>query len=272
MNITQFVQEALYEDLGRGDLFALVVEDKEACADIVAKEKGVFSGQVYIEALCAMQGLSLEMCVQDSQTFEPRQILGVVRGSYLKILQIERTLLNIIAHSSGIATHTHTFVQCVQARIKILDTRKTRPLLRVFEKYSVRNGGAHNHRFGLDDALMLKDTHLALIQDIESTLAYARKIIPWTCKIEVEVNDYAMAQRVFEAGADIVMCDNMSPAEIARVAALRDRSYPHIALEASGTITLENIATYVKSGVDALSIGALTHQAKWLDISLKMQN
>ncbi|WP_394955093.1 carboxylating nicotinate-nucleotide diphosphorylase [uncultured Helicobacter sp.] len=272
MNVTQFVQEALSEDLGRGDLFALVAEDKDVCAHIVAKESGVFSGQVYIEVLCAIQGIGLELCVRDSQCFESQQILGIVRGSYLKILQTERTLLNLIAHSSGIATHTYAFVQRAGERIKILDTRKTRPLLRLFEKYSVRNGGAHNHRFGLDDALMLKDTHLAFVSDLESTLMRARKLIPWTCKIEVEVEDYAMAQRAFRAGADIVMCDNMSPTEIEQVVTLRDRGYPHIALEASGNITLENITTYAKSGVDALSIGALIHQAKWLDISLKMQH
>lgn len=272
MDIAQFVQEALREDLGRGDLFALVAEDREACAHIVAKEDGIFSGQAYIEILCAIEKLELELCVRDSQPFESTQILGIVRGSYLKILQIERTLLNLIAHSSGIATHTHMFVQCAQKRIKILDTRKTRPLLRVFEKYSVRNGGALNHRLGLDDALMLKDTHLALLQDIESTLTHARTLIPWTCKIEVEVSDYAMAQRAFAAGADIVMCDNMSPTEIGEVVVLRNKSYPHIALEASGNITLDNIAAYANSGVDALSIGALIHQARWLDVSLKMQH
>ena len=264
------MQEALCEDLGRGDLFALIAEDREACAHIIAKEEGIFSAQAYIEALCAMQGLKLEMCVQDSQAFESRQILGIVRGSYVKILQAERTLLNLIAHSSGIATHTHAFVQCAGS-VKILDTRKTRPLLRMFEKYSVRNGGAHNHRFGLDDALMLKDTHLALISDLESTLVRARKNLPWTCKIEIEVEDYAMAQRAFEAGADIVMCDNMPPTEVRRVVALRNERYPHIALEASGNITLDNIAAYAQSGIDALSIGALIHQARWLDVSLKMQ-
>ena len=271
MDIAQFVKEALSEDLGRGDLFAYAAQDRDACAHIIAKEAGIFSGQIYIEALCSAHNVALELFVQDSQAFESYKVLGILRGSYIAILQIERTLLNIIAHSSGIATHTHAFVQCAKTRIKILDTRKTRPLLRVFEKYSVRNGGADNHRFGLDDALMLKDTHLALIQDLESTIAHARKQIPWTCKIEVEVNDYAMAQKAFEAGADIVMCDNMVIDEIKKVVVLRNESYPHIALEASGNITLRNISEYARSGVDALSIGALIHQAKWLDVSLKMQ-
>ncbi len=154
--------------------------------------------------------------------------------------------------------------------MKLLDTRKTRPLLRVFEKYATRCGGAVNHRMGLDDSLMIKDTHLKTIKNLKEYIVKARKKIPFTSKIEVEAETFEIAKIAFEAGADIVMCDNMSPLHVEEVVVYRNEKYPHILLEASGNISLKTIESYAKTGVDAISSGSLIHQANWIDISMKM--
>lgn len=269
--IEEFLKEALQEDWGRGDLFSRVSEDREIEAFILAKSSGIFSGEIYLQTLCKMRGLKLLKSFKDSQSFKKGDILVKISGSYLEILKIERTALNLLQHSSGIATQTRAFVEKIQDyNVRLLDTRKTRPLLRVFEKYSVRNGGASNHRFGLDDTLMLKDTHLSRINDLKSFIRQARKKLPFGLKIEVECEDFEQCKKAFEAQVDIVMCDNMKPEEIIEVVKFRNASYPHILLEASGNLTLENIQDYAKSGVDALSSGSLIHQAVWVDLSLKM--
>lgn len=271
--IASFIKETLHEDWGRGDLFERVANDKEVCARFVAKNEGIFSGEKYLKILCSMVGIELELFKSDAQSFESGEVLGKVRGSYLTILKIERSALNLLQHSSGIATSTHAYVEKIKNYpIRLLDTRKTRPLLREFEKYSVRNGGGSNHRFGLDDALMLKDTHLAHIHNLKEFISQARIKLPFTCKIEVECGSLQECRIAFQSGADIVMCDNMEASLIAEVVALRNVDYPNILLEASGNITLENIEEYAKSGVDAISSGSLIHQATWVDISMKMEN
>jgi nicotinate-nucleotide pyrophosphorylase (carboxylating) len=177
----------------------------------------------------------------------------------------------MLLHASSIATLTRKYVEIIEPyNVKLLDTRKTRPLLRIFEKYATRTGGAVNHRMGLDDSLMIKDTHLKTIVDLKSYITQARKSIPFTAKIEIEAETIEMAQEAFEARVDIVMCDNMTPSQIEKVVALRDEKYPHILLEASGNISLETIESYAKSGVDAISSGSLIHQANWIDLSMKM--
>lgn len=271
--IKAFVLEALREDIGRGDLFERVAKDREARAKIIAKSEGIFSGEKYLKELCKIAGVSFELGKRDAEGFERGEILARLDGSYIEILKIERVALNLLQHSSGIATHTYAYVKALgNTALKLLDTRKTRPLLRELEKYSVQNGGGSNHRFGLDDALMLKDTHLAHISDLKSFIAQAREKLPFTCKIEVECESVEDCKRAFESGADIVMCDNMKPSTIEQIVELRNTSFPHILLEASGNITLENIAEYAKSGVDAISSGSLIHQAKWVDMSLKMES
>lgn len=271
--IEGFIKEALHEDWGRGDLFSLIAEDRVVEACVIAKSSGIFSGELYLKTLCKMRGLSLLEALRDTQAFEHGDILAKIKGSYLEILKVERVLLNILQHSSGIATHTYRFVQKLEnLPISLLDTRKTRPLLRKLEKYSVRNGGGKNHRLGLDDALMLKDTHLLYVTDLCELIAQARKKLPFTCKIEVECESFEECIRAFEAGVDIVMCDNMEASEIKRVVQIRNEKYPLVLLEASGNLSLENIAEYASSGVDAVSCGSLIHQATWLDMSMKMEN
>ncbi|WP_104624976.1 carboxylating nicotinate-nucleotide diphosphorylase [Helicobacter felis] len=269
--ILAFLDACLQEDIGSGDLFERLAEPKEVKAVVIAKQEGVFSGHLYADMLLEHMGIRRTWNIQDGAPYASKDILLELWGDYALLLKIERVLLNILQHSSGIATHTARYVAMLKSLpLKLLDTRKTRPLLRVFEKYSVRNGGAQNHRLGLDDALMLKDTHLAHIGDLQAFMRKARQQLPWTAKIEIECDSVDMAKEVMQVGADIVMCDNMSAQDIQEVVAYRNAHYPLVLLEASGNITQENILAYAQSGVDAISSGALIHQAVWVDMSMKL--
>ena len=270
MQHLEFAKAVLAEDLGRGDLFERVAVSKEAEAVIVAKSKGVLAGIPYATAIAKLQNLSISWHKNDGEDFEEKEIIATIKGDWIKLLQAERSLLNTLLHASSIATKAKEFVELSQGKIKVLDTRKTRPLLRVFEKYAARCGGVINHRLGLDDCLMLKDTHLALIDDWSAFVAKARKKIPFTSKIEIECSSFEDAKRAFAAGADIVMCDNMEPQEIEKVVALRNEWYPWILLEASGNITPERIRLFIDLGIDAISSGAIVHQAIWPDLSMKV--
>ncbi|WP_104750378.1 carboxylating nicotinate-nucleotide diphosphorylase [Helicobacter cynogastricus] len=269
--ILAFLDACLQEDIGSGDLFERLAEPKEVKAVVIAKQEGVFSGHLYADMLLEHMDIRRTWNIQDGAPYASKDILLELWGDYALLLKIERVLLNILQHSSGIATHTARYVAMLKdLPLKLLDTRKTRPLLRVFEKYSVRNGGAQNHRLGLDDALMLKDTHLAHIGDLKAFMERARKQLPWTAKIEIECDSVSMAKEVMQVGADIIMCDNMNTEDIKEVVAYRNAHYPLVLLEASGNITQENILAYAQSGVDAISSGALIHQAVWVDMSMKL--
>ncbi len=269
--IKQFVQEALAEDVGRGDLYALVEPSVDTKADIIAKCDGVFAGAVYIEELAKQEDLEIVWGVKDGDTFKVGDVLAIIKGSSHAVLKTERTILDMALHASSIATLTRKYAQIINPYgVKLLDTRKTRPLLRVFEKYATRCGGATNHRMGLDDSLMIKDTHLKTIENLQEYIQKARKVIPFTAKIEVEAETLEIAKMAFEAHADIVMCDNMTPDQVREVVAYRDAHYPHILLEASGNISLETIESYAQTGVDAISSGSLIHQASWIDLSMKI--
>ena len=269
--IEKFVKEALAEDVGRGDLYALVEPAVAASAKIIAKSEGIVAGQKYIDALAKLQNFSINWLKSDKQTFKHGDVIAAVQADSHTLLRCERTLLDMLLHASSIATLTRKYADIIEPyNVKLLDTRKTRPLLRVFEKYATRCGGAVNHRMGLDDSLMIKDTHLKTIENMQSYIADARKVIPFTAKIEVEAETLFVAEEAMAAGADIVMCDNMTPAQVEEVVALRNENYPHTLLEASGNISLETLEAYAKTGVDAISSGAFVHQANWIDLSMKM--
>ncbi len=269
--IESFVKESLAQDVGRGDLYALVEPSIDAKADIIAKSNGVIAGVEYVNALAKLENFEVVWGKQDSEEFKVGDVLAIIKGDSHTLLKVERTVLNIILHASSIATLTRKYVDFIEPYgVKLLDTRKTRPLLRVFEKYATRCGGAVNHRMGLDDSLMIKDTHLKTIKDLKSYIIKARKKIPFTAKIEVEAETFEIAKEAMEAGSDIVMCDNMIPNQIFEIVKFRDANYPHILLEASGNISLDTIESYAKSGVDAISSGSLIHQANWIDLSMKM--
>ena len=272
MRIKEIVREAILEDIGRGDLFTLVSDRRQVEAKVIAKEDGVFSGKIYVKELGLMEHLEIEFLKYDGNIIKKGDIICYVRGSVDKVLMYERVILNIMQHCSGISTNTAEFVSLVKGYdIKLLDTRKTRPGLRVMEKYAVRCGGGTNHRLGLDDCLMLKDTHLAAIDDLALFITQARKRIPYTSKIEVECESIAAAKEAMQAGADFVMCDNMSPKQITEVAQYRKENFKHVLLEASGNITKENITEYAGIGIDAISSGSLIHKAIWLDFSMRIE-
>ncbi|MBE0495079.1 MAG: carboxylating nicotinate-nucleotide diphosphorylase [Campylobacterales bacterium] len=270
--IRTFVEAILREDMGRGDLFERLASPVLASAILTCKESGVFAGVPYVEAVCEVLGIRVTFYVRDGQAIEKGERLALLEGPSTQLLKAERTVLNLAQHASGIATKVATYVRALEGiPVRLLDTRKTRPLLRSFEKYAVRCGGGANHRFGLDDALMLKDTHLALIGNLKETVALARKTLPLTTTIEVECETLEEARMAMETGVDIVMCDNMSLENMEAVVRYKNTYFPHVILEASGNITEATIVAVAQTGVDAVSCGSIIHQATWLDFSMKMK-
>lgn len=270
MTKEEFVANALLEDIGRGDLFERTIKKEAYKAKVVSKEDGVFAGREYAEVLLSQFKIEAEFLVDDGEQIKSGQKLLSLGGCNTDILKLERTLLNMLQHASGIATKASSFAALGEKYgVVVLDTRKTRPGLRVFEKEAARAGGVINHRFGLDDALMIKDTHLKAIDDLAVYIKEARKKIPFTAKIEIECESVEAAKEAICLGADIVMCDNMSPAEVAEVCYFRDKSGKNVLLECSGNIDEKSFADFAKTGIDAISIGASIHQATWLDFSMK---
>lgn len=270
--IENFVRNAVEEDLGRGDLFARITDSRPVQAVIIAKSEGVFAGREYIEAMEALYDIVLGWRIEDGEKFFPGDRLLEIRGDSRDLLSLERSILDFALHASGIATLTSRYVEKIAPYdCVLLDTRKTRPGLRAFEKYAVRCGGGQNHRMGLDDCLMLKDTHLRTIDDLETFVKEIRRKIPFTAKIEIECEDLETVERAMAAGADIVMCDNMAPETIRKAVEFRNRHYSHILMEASGNVTLETVETIAATGIDAISSGSIIHQATWPDLSMRVE-
>jgi len=268
-----FLKALVAEDVGRGDLFSRISTAKLIRAYIIAKSDGVLAGQEYVDTFAKMYDLNLEWKVNDAESFKKGEKLLFISGNSKTILSLERSILDMVLHASSIATLTAQYVDVIKdTDVKLLDTRKTRPLLREFEKYAVRCGGGINHRMGLDDCLMLKDTHLQTIDDLDTFMKEVRQKIPFTSKVEIECESLEMVKLAMRAGADIVMCDNMSIEETKEVVAYRNENYPHILLEASGNVTLETIKAIATTGVDAISSGSLIHQANWIDMSMKVES
>ncbi len=269
--IKKFVKTALQEDVGRGDLFYLVGSNEKASAKIISKDSGILAGVVYAKALCRIENIDIKFHIKDKKAIEYGDVIATLKGKSKKLLMCERTILNLLQHASGIATNTNSYANIIKnSGVKLLDTRKTRPHLRIFEKYAVRCGGGHNHRMGLDDCLMLKDTHIKTIDDLEDFLKKARFKLPYTTKIEIECEDIDFAKYAMNCGADMIMCDNMSVDDIAEVVSFKNSNFPYILVEASGNITKENIKELIKTKVDAISSGSLIHHATWLDLSMKI--
>ena len=267
--IIEFLKEVLKEDIGRGDLARELVKGY-AKAKVVAKSEGIVAGISYIEKFSEIADIKFDFNFEDGSEYKKGDIIFEIYGNAKDLLSIERSMLNILQHASGIASNAYEFFKKTKGKIKILDTRKTRPLLRNFEKYAAKCGGITNHRLGLDDCLMLKDTHLALFKSIIEAIKTARENIPFTTKIEVECESFDMAKEAMQAGADIVMCDNMEFDEIKKVVEYKNGNFPKTLIEASGNVTLENIEKYIQTGVDAISSGSIIHQATFKDFSMKM--
>ncbi len=270
INIKKFVKNAIIEDNGRGDLFFDVAPKGRFTARAIAKSDGVMAGVKYARVLARTEKFDCKFLKLDGDVIKKGDVLAILEGKASILLSSERTFLNMLQHASGIATMANKFAKLMEGSgVVLLDTRKTRPQLRDFEKYASRVGGAINHRLGLDDCLMLKDTHLRTIDNLEEFIKKARKRISWITKIEIECESLDQVKEAMNAGGDIIMCDNMTPTLIKEVVKFRNEKYPHILLEASGNISLETIGSYTKTGVDAISSGSIIHQATWLDFSMK---
>lgn len=270
INIRKFVKNAILEDNGRGDLFFDIAPAGRFTARVIAKDDGILAGVKYAKVLGRTEKFDCKFLIQDGEPVHRGDIIAELEGKASILLSSERTFLNILQHASGIATNASRYAKLLEGtNVVLLDTRKTRPGLRDFEKYASRIGGAINHRLGLDDCLMLKDTHLKTITDLKEFVKTARKRISWVTKIEIECETFDQVKEAMDAGGDIIMCDNMNPTQIKEVALYRDMYYPHVLLEASGNITAETITGYIDSGVNAISSGSIIHQATWLDFSMK---
>lgn len=269
--VRDLVTLALAEDLGRGDITtrALFPHAVPATAVITATQAGIAAGlPVAKEVFRQVDGrLSFRALVKEGGRVKPGTALAAVRGDGRSILQAERVALNFLQRLCGIATLTAQFVEAVKgAKILILDTRKTTPGLRQLEKYAVRTGGGRNHRFGLFDGILIKDNHLALAGSPAEAVRRAKRRAPRRM-IEVEVTTQAQVEAAVNAGADALLLDNMSPAKLrAAVKSVAGRAF----LEASGGVTLANVRDVAATGVNAVSIGALTHSAPALDLSLEL--
>ncbi len=270
INIKKFVKNAIIEDNGRGDLFFDVAPKGRFTAKVISKSDGILAGMLYAKVLARSEKFECRFLKQDGDRIKKGDVIAKLEGKASILLSSERTFLNLLQHASGIATMAGKYVEAMKGLdVALLDTRKTRPQLRDFEKYASRIGGAINHRLGLDDCLMLKDTHLRTIKNLKEFIQRARKRISWVTKIEIECETFEQVKEAMDAGADIVMCDNMNIEQIKEVVAFRNENYPHVVLEASGNINLETIREYALTGVDAVSSGSIIHQATWLDFSMK---
>jgi len=272
--VDDLVRTALREDLGRaGDLTtdAIVPADAFGQARFVAREPGVVSGVDVVARVFAVldPAVALHAAVPDGAPVVAGTVVATVEGPLRAILTGERTALNLLCHLSGVATATARLVGLVAGTgATIVDTRKTTPGLRALEKAAVRDGGGSNHRFGLDDAILIKDNHLAVAGGIAPAVAAARRRAGHLVKVEVEVDTLEQLDEALAAGADIVLLDNFAPAELRE--AVR-RSAGRALLEASGRIDAATVRAVAESGVDLISSGALTHSAPILDIGLDIE-
>lgn len=261
------------EDIGDGDLSSETIfsADEQGSFTFYAKEDGIFCGAQIIEIGFPIldSNLLIHVLKEDGEHISKGDRLAIIEGSLRSLLTGERVILNLVQRMSGIATKTNQAVaQTIGTKAKICDTRKTIPGLRMLDKYAVRTGGAYNHRSGLYDAIMLKDNHIAFAGSITKAVETARSKIGHTVKIEVEIETKAQLIEAIHAGTDIIMFDNRTPAEIYDWISLVP---PHIATEASGNITLDNLRDYAESGVEWISLGSLTHSVLAFDISALVQ-
>lgn len=265
----------LEEDIGSGDIttMATIPLDHRSKGILHVKEDGVVAGlPVAEEVFRAVDAeLAFNAKVAEGATVSKGTVLAEVEGNTRSILSGERLALNLMQRLSGIATRTRAFADALQGLpTRIVDTRKTTPGLRMLEKYAVRVGGGHNHRFGLYDAVMIKDNHIKGAGGIRQAVQAARSQIPHTMKIEVEVESFAQLHEALEAGADIVMLDNMDIERMKEAVAIMKSKAPHILVEASGNVTLETVRRIAETGVDVISAGRLTYSVPALDISLDL--
>jgi len=272
--VRALIEAALAEDVGRGDITTqlTVPANRRATATIVAKEDGVLAGAPLVDRIFAILGaddVRITHHVDDGAAFTKTTTLTSLEGSAEALLVGERTALNFLQQLSGIAALTRRYVEAVKGtKARVVDTRKTTQGLRVLQKYAVRMGGGANHRMGLDDGVLIKDNHITAAGGVAAAVRAARAGAPHTLRIQVECAALAQVDEALGAGADAILLDNMSVANLA--AAVRHIA-GRVVVEASGGVTLANIRAIADTGVDVISVGALTHSAPAIDLSMKIR-
>lgn len=267
----KLIMQALEEDITSEDISTNAVMPKEQMGevDLICKEDGVIAGLWVFERVFTLldPNVTVSLFVKDGDEVKKGQKMGTVAGDIRVLLSGERTALNYLQRMSGIATYTRSVAKLLEgSKTKLLDTRKTTPNMRIFEKYAVRVGGGYNHRYNLSDGVLLKDNHIGAAGSVRKAVEMAREYAPFVRKIEIETENLDMVREAVEAGADIIMLDNMSPEMMRDAVAYIDG---RAKTECSGNVTKENVAQLAAVGVDYISSGALTHSAPILDISLK---
>jgi len=274
-NARASIASFLAEDLGRGDVTtaSIVPEGARVRGRLLAKSDTVVAGLDAARTAFSLLDPRIEWKaeVAEGTRVDGGSTLATLTGDARAILSAERVALNLLQRMCGIATAARAFVRAIEGTdCRILDTRKTAPGLRIFDKRAVAVGGARNHRFGLDDGILIKDNHLAIAGSVAAAVERARRFAPPGMKVEVEIEDERGLEEALEAGADAILLDNRRPAELASLVAAARRLRPGVTLEASGGITLDNVRAYAATGVDFVSVGALTHSVVAADISLEL--
>lgn len=270
-NADPLIRMALAEDITSEDIStnAVMREAKQGEVDLICKEDGIIAGLSVFKRVFTLLDADTEVTFfcQDGDAVKQGQKMGVVRGDIRVLLSGERTALNYLQRMSGIATYTNSITKLLAgSKTKLLDTRKTTPNNRIFEKYAVKAGGGYNHRYNLSDGVLLKDNHIGAAGSVAKAVEMAKEYCPFVRKIEIEVENLDMVKEAADAGADIIMLDNMSHDDMKEaIRIINGRAET----ECSGNVTRENIAKLIDLGVDYISSGALTHSAPIMDISLK---
>lgn len=271
VNVDELILQALREDITSEDYTtnAIMPEKKQGQAELLCKQDGVLAGLEVFERVFHLldPDVVMEAYFKDGDAVKKGDLIAIVRGDIRTLLSGERTALNYLQRMSGIATHTKQLVGLLEGtKIKLLDTRKTTPNNRIFEKYAVRVGGAANHRYNLSDGILIKDNHIGAAGSIQKAVEMTRNYAPFVRKIEVEVENLTMVQEAIDAKADIIMLDNMDTETMKKAVEMIDG---RAEVECSGNVTKERIAELSTTGVDYISSGALTHSSPILDLSLK---
>lgn len=271
LNADHLILQALEEDITSEDITtnAVMPVHQMGTVQLICKQDGVLAGlDVFARVFELLDdGITFEFFFKDGDRVKNKDLIATVTGDIRVLLSGERTALNYLQRMSGIATYTRSIVDLLEgSKTKLLDTRKTTPNMRVFEKYAVKVGGGCNHRYNLSDGILLKDNHIGAAGGVREAVLMAKEYAPFVRKIEVEVENLRMVQEAVEAGADIIMLDNMTPEMMKQAVAMIDG---RAETECSGNVTKENMAHLVDIGVDYISSGALTHSAPILDVSLK---
>lgn len=268
--VDKIIKDALVEDIPNEDITtnSIISEDSISSVDLLCKEEGIIAGlEVYARVFHILGGVTVDLLKKDGDKVYPKEKIAELKGSTRNILMGERVALNLLQRMSGIATLTNKFVKQIEhTHAKLLDTRKTTPNLKILEKYAVKVGGGNNHRFNLSDGVMLKDNHIDAAGGITNAVNLARKNSSFVRKIEVETETLDMVQEALDVKADIIMLDNMDLDTAKKaVSIIGDKAE----IEFSGNVSLETIKSIAEIGVDFISVGALTHSAKILDLSMK---